>query len=257
MHITLQITWFCSCVYVIIFLSVQPSASLINFIWNDHECKILFIIIWQFQMGFYGYKSWHYFIRKHNVVTDGIMTLRASNHALCNVWSYDFYDMTLSHTKLIPWYSDFVFENKERASENFNFWNHTKLIPWYSDFVFENKERASENFNFWKKKKKKKNPVILWSERMFFLFIFFLLQRKSLDVQATYLFSLTKYSYIDKCYRCYANCFLCTSQTEKLIIKTQFFSLYILCSFDSLKICTPFWIPFFFLSQTNRKYLLS
>ena len=27
---------------------------------------------------------------------DGIMTLRASNLVLCNVWSYDFYDMTLA-----------------------------------------------------------------------------------------------------------------------------------------------------------------
>ena len=33
---------------------------------------------------------------ENNVVTDGIMTLRASNQVLCNVWSYDFYDMTLS-----------------------------------------------------------------------------------------------------------------------------------------------------------------
>ena len=34
--------------------------------------------------------------RKHNVVTDGIMTLRAGNQVLCNVWSYDFYDTTLA-----------------------------------------------------------------------------------------------------------------------------------------------------------------
>ena len=27
---------------------------------------------------------------------DGIMTLRASNQVLCNVWSYYFYDMTLA-----------------------------------------------------------------------------------------------------------------------------------------------------------------
>ena len=27
---------------------------------------------------------------------DGIMTLRISNYVLCNMWSYDFYDMTLS-----------------------------------------------------------------------------------------------------------------------------------------------------------------
>ena len=33
---------------------------------------------------------------ENNVVTDSIMTLRASNQVLCKVWSYDFYDMTLS-----------------------------------------------------------------------------------------------------------------------------------------------------------------
>ena len=27
---------------------------------------------------------------------DGIMTLRASNQVVCNVWSYGFYDMTLA-----------------------------------------------------------------------------------------------------------------------------------------------------------------
>ena len=43
-------------------------------------------------MGFYRLKSWRYVNRKHNVVTDGIMTLRASNQ----VWSYDSYDMTLA-----------------------------------------------------------------------------------------------------------------------------------------------------------------
>ena len=35
-------------------------------------------------------------IEKHNVVTDSVMTLRASNQVLCNVWSYDFYDTTLA-----------------------------------------------------------------------------------------------------------------------------------------------------------------
>ena len=29
-------------------------------------------------------------------ITDGIITLRASNQVLCNVWSYNFYDMTLA-----------------------------------------------------------------------------------------------------------------------------------------------------------------
>ena len=35
-------------------------------------------------------------ISKHNVVKDGIVTLRASDQVLCNVWSYEFYDMTLA-----------------------------------------------------------------------------------------------------------------------------------------------------------------
>ena len=46
--------------------------------------------------------KWHFIALKvdiisiESVVTDGIMTLRASNQVLCNVWSYDFYDMTLA-----------------------------------------------------------------------------------------------------------------------------------------------------------------
>ena len=47
-------------------------------------------------MEFDPLKSLHKFKRKRNVVTDGIMTLRVSNQVLCNVWSYDFYDMTLA-----------------------------------------------------------------------------------------------------------------------------------------------------------------
>ena len=44
---------------------------------------------------------------------------------------------------------------------------HTKLIPWCSDFVFENKERASAIFIF----VQKLFSIILWSERMFFFFL--------------------------------------------------------------------------------------
>ena len=43
----------------------------------------------------------------------------------------------------------------------------TKLIPWSSDFVFENKERASELFIF----VQKISSIILWSERMFIIII--------------------------------------------------------------------------------------
>ena len=31
-----------------------------------------------------------------NITLDGIMTLRSSNQVLCNVWSYDFYEMKLA-----------------------------------------------------------------------------------------------------------------------------------------------------------------
>ena len=65
----------------------EPLASFTNFIWNDYECKILFIIR-PFKIEFYRLKI-HYFNRKHSVVTDGTMTLRASNQGLCNVWSCD------------------------------------------------------------------------------------------------------------------------------------------------------------------------
>ena len=47
-------------------------------------------------MELYRIESWNYFDTKHNVVTDDIMTLRASNQVLCNVWPYDFYEMTLA-----------------------------------------------------------------------------------------------------------------------------------------------------------------
>ena len=38
----------------------EPSASFINFIWNDHECKILFII-WPFKTGFLSPSKWTLF----------------------------------------------------------------------------------------------------------------------------------------------------------------------------------------------------
>ena len=46
----------------------EPVASFINFIWNDHECKILFII-WPFKMGFNHLQNDHYFNKKHMVDT--------------------------------------------------------------------------------------------------------------------------------------------------------------------------------------------
>ena len=51
--------------------------------------------------------------------------------------------------------------------ENYPY-GHTKLIPWSSDFVFENKEQASGIFIF----VQKISSIILWSEQMFFLFFY-------------------------------------------------------------------------------------
>ena len=55
--------------------------SFMNSIWNDHECKILFII-WLIWMGFYRLENLTFFSIKYDIVTDGIMTLRASNQVL-------------------------------------------------------------------------------------------------------------------------------------------------------------------------------
>ena len=74
----------------------EPSASLINFIWNDHSCKILFII-WPFQYDFIAFKvcsfQWkklHYCHRHRHYIT--------CFHQKCYVTcGYSFiYDMTLS-----------------------------------------------------------------------------------------------------------------------------------------------------------------
>ena len=50
-----------------------------------------------------------YFNKEHKVVTDGIMTLRASKKMWCNVWSYDLIDRTLATEKqwrhMINWFT--------------------------------------------------------------------------------------------------------------------------------------------------------
>ena len=58
----------------------EPLASLINFIWNDHECNILFII-WPFKMGFYRLQNDYKFNKKRIVETDivnDVMSMRQS-----------------------------------------------------------------------------------------------------------------------------------------------------------------------------------
>ena len=68
--------------------------------WNDHECKILFIIR-LFNWDFIAFKMNIISMRKRivdtGVVNDVTYTVRAK--MLLHVWSYDFYDMTLSTEK--------------------------------------------------------------------------------------------------------------------------------------------------------------
>ena len=46
--------------------------------------------------GILSFFKWTFFNRERNVVTDVVMALQVRAKMLCNVWSYDFYDMTLS-----------------------------------------------------------------------------------------------------------------------------------------------------------------
>ena len=53
-----------------------------------------------FKLYFMALKVEPFFNRKHNVVTDGVMSLRTGNQVLCNVWSYHFYDTTLHYENM-------------------------------------------------------------------------------------------------------------------------------------------------------------
>ena len=75
-------------------LSNDRCASFINFIWNDHECKILFII-WPFEMRFYRLQIEHYLNKKRIVDTDVVSDVASSRQsvitrvAICFLW-HDF-----------------------------------------------------------------------------------------------------------------------------------------------------------------------
>ena len=53
---------------------------------------------------------------KHNVVTDGVMALRASNQVLCNVWSYDVYEYRVIALILVNIVPGWDIEGRELAS---------------------------------------------------------------------------------------------------------------------------------------------
>ena len=75
----------------------SPKAHFINFILNDNECKIRFII-WPFKMRFYRLQNELCFNKKRNVDMDVVsdVKLRVRASMLLCVWSYDFYHTTLS-----------------------------------------------------------------------------------------------------------------------------------------------------------------
>ena len=62
--------------------------------WTTCRSKIALIIpIGYYKMAdhkivFYCRRKWTVFNRKHKVITDGVIMLRASHQMLCNVWSY-------------------------------------------------------------------------------------------------------------------------------------------------------------------------
>ena len=73
----------------------EPSASFVNFIWNDQECKILFII-WPFKWDFIALK-WTLFQQENALLTCMLsMAWRLRTKVWVHVSSYEFYDTMLS-----------------------------------------------------------------------------------------------------------------------------------------------------------------
>ena len=67
----------------------EPSASFNNFIWNDQECKILFII-WPFKIKFYRLQNGQYFKKKSPCWLGPCQWRYVCAPVLLHVWSYDF-----------------------------------------------------------------------------------------------------------------------------------------------------------------------
>lgn len=61
--------------------------------------------------------SWIYFSRKHVFGREGVMILRACNQVLCNVMSFDFYDMALHHWITTTSYDKFILHNTVMAQK--------------------------------------------------------------------------------------------------------------------------------------------
>ena len=59
----------------------EPLASFINFIWNDHECKILFII-WPFKSVLYSLQNGQYFNKKCIADTDFVNDVTSTHQSV-------------------------------------------------------------------------------------------------------------------------------------------------------------------------------
>ena len=76
---------------------MESLASFINFIWNDHECKILFII-WPFKMTFIAFKVNIISIGKRIVDTDVVSDVTYTPQSVITrvvIW-FIWHDMMLS-----------------------------------------------------------------------------------------------------------------------------------------------------------------
>ena len=64
---------------------------------NEMTTSVRFCLSYdRFKLDFIVFKVDIISVEKKYVVTDVVMTLYVRAKMLCNVWSYDFYDMTLS-----------------------------------------------------------------------------------------------------------------------------------------------------------------
>ena len=67
-----------------------------NFIWNDHTSVRFGLSYDPLKQDFIDFKMHIISVRKHIVDMHIVMTLHVHAKVLLHIWSYDFYDMTLS-----------------------------------------------------------------------------------------------------------------------------------------------------------------
>ena len=80
---------------MLILKAIKPQARFINFIWNDHEFKFLFII-WPFKTGFLSHSEWTIF-QEENALSTWMLSWRyvyvpkcyyTCGHTIFMTWRY-------------------------------------------------------------------------------------------------------------------------------------------------------------------------